>query len=111
MVDIDALDATIRLFSPLLDVETVRVRPTPRHHGVQPGDTSKLVLSLLRENGPMSQRQIVLKVMEHRGLNIADRALYTIMRNRTGASLRGLVKRGTLAQSAGAGGGVRWGLS
>ena len=103
VVDIDALDATIRLFSPTLDISTERVRATPRRHGVQPGDTSKLVMSLLRESGPMSQRQIVLEVMEHRGLNVADRALYTIMRNRTGASLRGLVKRGTLAQSAGLG--------
>ncbi len=99
VIDIDAVDLTIRLFSPGLDVETIRVRPTPRRHGVRPGDTSKLVLSLLRENGPMSQRQIALKVMEHRGLSIADRILYGVMRNRVGASLRGLVKRGTLMQT------------
>ncbi|WP_428390615.1 hypothetical protein [Lichenicoccus sp.] len=111
VLDIDAVDLTIRLFSPGLDVETVRVRPTPRRHGVRPGDTSKLVLSLLRENGPMSQRQITLKVMEHRGLNVADRVLYGVMRNRVGASLRGLLKRGTLVHSDGASGGVRWGLA
>ena len=111
VVDIDALDATIRLFSPLLDVETVRVRPTPRRHGVQPGDTSKLVLALFRENGPLSQRQVTLKVMEHRGLNVADRALYGVMRNRVGASLRGMKKRATLVQVPGPGGGVRWGLA
>lgn len=109
VLDIDAVDATIRLFSPGIDVETVRVRPTPRRHGVRPGDTSKLVLSLLRENGgPMSQRQITLKVMEHRGLNVADREMYGVMRNRVGASLRGLVRRGTLAQMDAASGGVRW---
>ena len=107
-IDIDAVDLTIRLFSPGLDVETMRVDPTPRRHGVRLGDTSKLVLSLLRENGPMSQRQIALKVMEHRGLSVADRVLYRVMRNCVGASLRGLVKRGTLAQSDAASGGVRW---
>lgn len=111
VISIDALDATIRLFSPTLDVETVRVRPTPRRHGVQPGDTSRLMLSLLRENGPMSHRQMTIKVMEHRGLNIADRTLYGVMRNRVGASLRGLVKRETLTRSEGVGGGVRWGLA
>ena len=111
VIDIDAVDATIRLFSPGLDIETVRVRATPRRHGVIPGDTSKLVLALFRENGPLSQRQVTLKVMEHRGLNVADRALYGVMRNRVGASLRGLKKRGTLAQAPGPGGGVRWGLA
>ena len=112
VIDIAAVDATIRLFSPGIAGEPVRVRPTPRRHGVRPGDTSKLVLSLLRENGgPMSQRQITLKVMEHRGLNVADRAMYGVMRNRVGASLRGLVKRGTLSQSEGAEGGVLWRLA
>lgn len=109
--DIDALDATIRLFSPELDIETVRVRPTPRRHGVQPGDTSKLVLSLIREGGPMTQRQITLAVMEHRGLNVADAVLRGVMRNRVGASLRGLGKRGTLIRETGGGKGVRWEVS
>ena len=111
VINIDAVDLTIRLFSPGLDVEMVRVRPTPRRHGVRPGDTSKLVMSLLRENGPMSQRQIALKVMEHRGLNVADRVLYAVMRNRTGASLRLLMKRGTLIHAEGAGGAVLWDLT
>ena len=110
VLDIDALDATIRMFSPQLDVTTVRVRATPRRHGVQPGDTSKLVMSLLRENGQMSHRQLTLKVMEHRGLNVADKALRVVMRNRVGASLRGLKKRGTLDTSEGAKGVVLWQL-
>ena len=94
VIDIDAVDLTIRLFSPSLDVETIRVRPTPRRHGVRPGDTSKLVLSLLRENGPMSQRQIALKVMEHRGLSVADRVLYGVMRNRSGQAFAGCINVG-----------------
>ncbi len=110
VVEIDAVDLTIRLFSPGLDVEMVRVRPAPRRHGARPGDTSKLALSLLRENGPISQRQIALKVMEHRGLNVADRVLYAMMRNRVRASLRQLKKRGTLTQVKGAGIGVLWDL-
>ena len=102
VIDIDAVDLTIRLFSLGLEVEKIRIRPTPRRHGVRPGDTSKLVLSLLRENGPMSQRQTALKVMEHRGLSVADRVLYGTRRNRVGASHRGLVKRGMLTQTDGA---------
>lgn len=49
VLDVDAVDATIWLFSPELDVQTVRVRPTPRRHGVQPGHPSRLILSLIRD--------------------------------------------------------------
>ena len=82
-------------------METIRDRPTPRRHGVRPGETFELVLSLLRENGSMSQRQIALEVMEHRGLSVADKTLWAIMRNRLGASLRGLKKREALIMAEG----------
>ena len=56
----------------------------------------------------MSQRQIALKVMEHRGLNIADRVLYGVMRNSVTASLRGLFKRDILVSPDGSDGSVLW---
>ena len=37
----------------------------------------------------MSHRQLTLKVMEHRGLNVADKALRTVIRNRVGLAYRG----------------------
>ena len=46
----------------------------------------------------------------HRGLNVADKALRVVMRNRVGASLRGLKKRGTLDTSEGAKGLVLFGV-
>ena len=109
--DIDAVDATIRMFAPDLDITTVCVRTAPKRHCVRPGDMSKLLMTLLRENGQMSHRQLTLKVMEHRGLNVADKALRVVMRNRVGASLRGLKKRGTLETSEGAKGLVLWALA
>ena len=59
----------------------------------------------------MSERQIALKVMEHRGLRIDDRGFYGVMRNQVEARLRGLVKRGTLEQTEAASCGVRWELA
>ena len=111
VINIDAVDLTIRLFSLRVDVATIHVRPTPRRNGVRPADTSALLLSLPREYGPMSKRQIALKVMEHRRLSVVDRTPYGVIRNRVGASLRGLIKRGTLAQIEAASGGVRWELA
>ena len=112
ILDIDALDATIRLFQPDIDLSVVKVRPVPRRHEAHRGDTSRLVLSLLREAGePLSHREITQRVMAARGLNLADRALCQTMRDRVGACLRGMRKRGRLVSGEGSGPGVRWALA
>lgn len=111
VMDIDAVDATIRLFQPDINLDAVKVRPTPRRHEAHRGDTSRLILSLLREAGePLSHREITQRVMTARGLNLADRALCQTLRDRVGASLRGMRERGTLASGEGSGPGVRWRL-
>ncbi len=112
VLDIDAVDATIRLFQPDIDLDVVKVRPTPRRHEAHRGDTSRLILSLLREAGEaLSHREITQRVMTARGLNLADRALCQTMRDRVGASLRGMRERGTVGSGEGIGPGVRWKLS
>ncbi len=109
ILDIDALDATLRLFQPDIDLDVVKVRPTPRRHEAHRGDTSRLVLSLLREAGhALSHREITQKVMQARGLNLGDRALCQTMRDRVGASLRGMRDRGSLVSDGGVGLGVKW---
>ena len=109
VLDIDAVDGCIRLFEPDIDLSVVKVRPTPRRHEAHRGDTSRLILSLLREAGePLSHREITLRIMAHRGLNVADKLLYETLRNRVGASLRGMRERGRLASGEGKGAGVRW---
>ncbi len=84
------MDATTRLFQPDMDLDVVKVRPVPRRHEAHRGDTSRLILSLLREvREPLSHREITQRVMTARELNLADRALCQTMRDRAGASLRG----------------------
>lgn len=112
VLDIDAVDATIRLFAPDLDLSVIKVRPTPRRHEAHRGDTSRLILSLLREAGePLSHRELTVRVMEARGLNVADRALALTMRTRIGASLRGMRERGRLVSGEGKGTSVLWSLT
>lgn len=112
ILDIDAVDATLRLFQPDIDLAVVRVRPVPRRHQAHRGDTSRLVQTLLREAGhPLTHREITQRVMTARGLNLADRDLCQTMRDRVGASLRGMRQRGRLVSGDGTGPGVRWGLT
>lgn len=96
VTSVDALDAAIRLFAPELDMEAVKVRPTPRRGGAKLGDNATLILDLLRTEGPQTSRQCIKAVMRHREMSTADRRLYAVMRNRVMASLRGMEKRGSL---------------
>ena len=56
----------------------------------------------------MTTRDILLRVMEARGLNAADTGMYEAMRQRVSACLRGLRDRGRLLSEGKAGAGVRW---
>jgi hypothetical protein len=112
VLDIDAIDATIRLFDPDSKVGIVRVRPIPRRHLAIRGESARLILSMLRDaEGPMTTRDIVFRVMQARGLNAADKAMLYTMHCRVGTSLRGLRERGTMESSQGKGASVRWWLA
>ncbi len=110
VLDIDALDATIRIFQPDAEIGLVRVRPTPRRHQAMRGENSRLMLRMLGEAGEsgLTTRDILLRVMEVRGLNAADKGMYEAMWHRVSASLRGLRKRAVRGQGWG---GVKWWLA
>ena len=112
VLDIDAVDAVIRLFQPDAAIGVVRVRPTPRRHQAIRGESSRLILRMLGEAGErMATRDILLRVMEARGLNASDRDMYEAMRHRVSASLRGLRDRGKVLSEGKAGAGVKWWLA
>jgi hypothetical protein len=107
-----AVDATIKLFQPDMEIGIVRVRPTPRRHTAFRGESSRMILNLLREaNGPMTTRNIVLAVMVARGLNTADKPMHETMRMRVSASLRGMRDRGSLVSGDGKGASLLWCLA
>ena len=112
VLDMDALDATIRLFDPESAIGIVRVRPVPRRHQAIRGESSRLILAMPRDaQAPMATRDLVFRVMQARGLNAADRAMAHTMGLRVGASLRGLRQRGVLMSSQSKGQSMNWWLA
>ena len=103
MLDIDAVDAALRLFNFNIDVGLVRVRPTPHRHAAFRGESSRLIPDMLREAGePMNSRDIVLRIMEVRGINAADKPVAEMMLRVTGDA-----GPGSVASSEGRGNKVR----
>ena len=112
VLDLDALDSTLRLFRPDVEIGVVRIKPVPRRHAAVRYESSRLVFSVLREaGGPMTTRELTRAIMEARGMNTADHAMAETMRLRLASTLRKLKHRGKLVADVEAGKNMRWGLA
>ena len=87
--DIDAIDRTLRLFDVEIPADGPRIRPIPvSRHPSHRNDQSRLILSLLREHGETSLRDLTARISETRSLDAGDRALQALIRKRLACSLR-----------------------
>lgn len=112
IIDIDAMDVTIRLFRPNAQIGLVRVKPIPRRHAALRGESTRMIFTALRETRePLTTREIVRVVMEARGMNTADQAMVETMRLRLATSLRKLRHRGKLMADKENGRNTRWRLA
>lgn len=95
-VDIDHLEASIRLFDP--DAEFRKIQKHMVQHRAEKGSVKRFVLNTLREaTEPMTSRQITELWCADRGLE-ADEATVTTIRKRIGACIKtcqnqGLIER------------------
>jgi hypothetical protein len=69
IIDLDHVDAAIRLFDPNYDVEGIRQKiPTNAHRAIR-GDMTRATLDALRDApGPMTTQELARHVMAERGL-------------------------------------------
>lgn len=112
VLDLDALDSTLRLFRPDVEIGVVRIRPVPRRHAAVRHESSRLIFSVLREAaGPMTTRELTRAIMEARGMNTADHAMAETMRERLASTLRKLKNRGKVVAEMAEGKNMRRGLA
>ena len=91
-IDIDHLDAAIRLFDPNADSSPIKAYITK--HRAEKGSVKRFVLGALRDSSePLTSRDITKKWIENRGLE-ADEATCVILRKRIGACIKTCVNQG-----------------
>jgi hypothetical protein len=108
--DLIHIDATIRLFAPTLEPETIKAKVIRRRNDwFEPGEVKRRVLDTLRRSDqPMAAPGLVRAVMIERGLDPADRSSFAKVQLKVGANLRQLASRGVLIRSTGKHGAVLW---
>jgi len=87
-VEMDHIEASLRIFKPDLDIEGIPPRPVPPAHHAFRGEVSRILLEALRQaDRPLSTTELTERVMRERGLNMKDVKLKQTMGKRIGASL------------------------
>lgn len=105
-VDIDHLEAAIRIFDPENTPEA-RKRYAALHRAPK-GQSTRFVLAKLREaSEPLTSRQLADMWCQDRGLN-AKPSTVSLMRKRIGATLKALHHKGLVAQDGHVEGLVGW---
>ncbi len=109
IIDLDNLDATLRLFEPDIALEIIRPKPFPPRNAAVRGELSRIVLSCLRQSStPLTTQDIAQHVMAERGLNTADTKLVKLIAKRVGACLRNQRDRGFVRSEPGTGQYLGW---
>jgi hypothetical protein len=110
VLDLDNVEATLRLFAPTIDMTTIGARRVPTAHHAFRGEVSRIVLETLRTAvAPMMTNSIAERVMAERGLDTADIALKRVIVNRVSACLRHWEKkRGAVRSMPGPGQSRMW---
>lgn len=95
-VDIDHLDAAIRLFDP--NADTYAIKEYVTKHRAQKGTVKRFVLNMLRESAkPLTSRQLTEAWVADRGL-VADEATYVTIRKRIGACIKTCASQGLIEE-------------
>ena len=108
-VDIDHLEAAIRIFDPE-DTPEARMRYAALHRAPK-GQSTRFILRKLREaSGPLTSRQLADMWCEDRGLT-AKASTVSMLRKRLGATLKALHHKGSVEQAGHVEGLIGWRLA
>ena len=108
-IDLDNVDATIRLFRPDLDLAAIPGKPLPARFAAGKGEMARLLLGALRiAPAAMTIDELSRHVMGKRSMNAEDTRLRKIMFKRVHACLCKYRDNGEVASAMGPGNRMRW---
>lgn len=109
IIDLDNIDATIRMFEPDIELDEIKPKPLPPRHAAYKGEVARIVLATLRDaKRPCSTQDLTMHVMAERGMNTADKRLVKTVTKRVGSCLRHHRNKGLLRSSEGLGQHLVW---
>ena len=113
VLDLENIDATIKLFDPDYRVEAIRPKAfRPPKDWSNRGEMTRVVLSILRQAAePLTTRDIALQLLVERALDKDDQRLLRLMSKRVGVALRAQRENGRVHANQGPGQYMLWEIS
>lgn len=109
MIDLDAIDQSLRLFKPDIELDDIKPKPMPPRHAAYKGEVARIVLGTLRTaKRACSTQELTMHVMAERGMNTADKRLVKTVGKRVGACLRHHRTKGLIRSIDGLGDRLAW---
>ncbi len=109
IIDLDNVDATIRLFDPNVDLAEIRPKPVRVRHQAYKGEVTRLVFMILRKSEkPMTTPEIAHQVILARGLNPSHKQLAKVIERRVAGCLSYNKARGVIRAGKGTGKLLTW---
>jgi hypothetical protein len=109
MIDLDAIDQSLRIFKPDIELDDIKPKPMPPRHAAYKGEVSRIVLGTLRDaKRACTTQELTMHVMAERGMNTADKRLVKTVGKRVGACLRHHRTKGLIRSAAGLGDRLAW---
>ena len=107
LAELDAVDRTIRVFAPDIDLDDLPTRAAPPAMTGMRGEFQRFLLDALRKaDGPLTTHDLAKLVMAERGMNAADRVLAKLISERTGNALGKMRRAGKVESRKVSGNGV-----
>ena len=109
LVELDHIDGALHVLDPDLQAHAIPPRATTAANVTMKWQTTRLILSMLRDEGPLTTAEIAMRMVQSRGLNAADKRLVRVIHERAGSRLRKLRSEGkVVSEGTGESGLLRW---
>jgi hypothetical protein len=106
-----AIDTTIRMFDPTINPDAIRPKQVKARHIAFRGEVSRMIFSTIRDSPePPTCRDIAVRVVESRGMDVDDDRLVSTVSKRLRSTLRDMRDRGVIRSFVSDGNGLVWGL-
>ncbi len=103
-IDLEHLDATLRLFAPDIDLSTIKAKKLPPAHAANHGQLARFILEALKDAPKgLTSVQLAEAFIAERRIHAPDKATVSLIRKRVSYCLRYQRKRGVLRSEPGPG--------
>lgn len=112
LIDLDNVDATLRLFDADIVLEVIKPKPIPPRHAAYKGEVARHCFERLRKSsGPLTTDELTKYVMTERKMNWADRRLMRSVLKRVGSCLRHYRLKGLIVSKENDEGFLEWSIN